>query len=459
MDEREFERACEEDLAIYNQIASLCEGLSDGRERAKVKHLRGLLERHRLVVAFDSRPITLALIRKMVEQPTLEVFVASGGRKTDQRAVQEAFKLGANTEAALALCSNSMSEGVNLQQASAVVHLDMPSVVRIAEQRVGRIDRMDSPHDSVESWWPKDAPEFALSSDEKLDERLDLVGDILGANVSLPLEGGEPRVVRVEDFVKEMEEDERAQIELLDDAFSPVRDLVEGERALVDALTYSLLRKSEAKVLSAVAVVRSSTPWGFFTLPGTARSAPRWMFFEPSGGGLQTALEDVAQSLRARLGGVEDVDLDGHAVEVMEALLGEIEKRSRLLLPRRKQRALEQMKVVLIRYAKVARREQDEERSAVVDRLLGFVEGDGRIDLDELAERWLGAIRPRWRKTIESDARSSRRGGLRRLQGLVRTLEHEPLSTDELMAVRDGVRVAKPIAERVVAAIVGVPED
>ncbi len=457
IEEHRFERACEEDRETYDKIAGLCEELSDDRERAKVKLLRRLLERHRLVVAFDSRPITLALIRKMVEQPKLEVFVASGGRKADQRAVQEAFKLGANTQAAVALCSNAMSEGVNLQQASAVVHLDMPSVVRIAEQRVGRIDRMDSPHDSVESWWPKDAPEFALSSDERLDERLDLVGDILGANVSLPFEDGEPRVVRAEDFVKEMEEDERAQIELLDDAFSPVRDLVEGERALVDARTYAMLRKSEAKVLSAVAVVRSSTPWGFFALPGTTRSAPRWMFFEPSSGELNTALEDVAQALRSRLVGVDDVELDGRAVEVMETLLREIDKRSRSLLPRRKQRALEQMKAVLDRYATAARRGQDEERTAIVACLLGFVQGDGRIDLDELAERWLAATRPRWREAIESGGRRRRRGRLRRLQGLVQTLVREPLSTDALAAVRDGVRVAKPIAERVVAAIVGVP--
>ncbi|MEX1369263.1 MAG: helicase-related protein [Nannocystaceae bacterium] len=457
VDDDEFDRACKEDLEFYERIALLCDELSDGRERAKVRHLRSLLERHGLVVAFDSRPITLALVRKLVEQPKLEVFVASGGRKTDQRAVQEAFKLGAKTRAALALCSNSMSEGVNLQQASAVVHLDMPSVVRIAEQRVGRIDRMDSPHDRVESWWPKDAPEFALSSDEKLDERLDLVGDILGANVNLPFEDDEPRVVRAEDFVKEMEQDERAQIELLDDAFSPVRDLVEGKHALVEAGTYALLRKSEAKVLSAVAVVRSPSPWGFFTLPGTGRSAPRWMFYDPSKGELKTALEDVALALRSRLVDVEDVDLDGHAVGVMETLLGEIEQRSRSLLPRRKQRALEQMKTVLERYSKAARREQDDERGIVVDRLLGFVEGDGRIDLDELAERWLAAIRPRWREAIESGGRRSRRGGLKRLQGLVRTLVREPLSTDVLIGVRDGVRVAKPIAERVVAAIVGVP--
>lgn len=459
LDPKEHARACEEEQALYEELVALCEKLSSGRERAKAKHLKRLLERHGLVVAFDSRPITLAVMRKLVERRGLEVFLASGGRKADQRAVQRAFTLGADTSSALALCSNSMAEGINLQQASAVVHLDMPSVVRIAEQRVGRIDRMDSPHDSVESWWPKDAVEFALSSDEKLDERLDLVGDILGANVSLPLEVDAPHVVDTEDFVKEMEEDERNQIELLDDAFSPVRDLVEGETALVDATTYAAVRKSKAKVLSAVAVVRSSCAWGFFALPGSSRSAPRWMFFEPGDSGqLNTALEDVAAAVRVRLHDAEDARLDQHAVEIMENLLDDIQRRARLLLPRRKQRALEQMTTVLEAYRRQARKARDDERTAVVEQLLGFVEGDARIDLDELAERWLAAIRPRWRETLENNGRRGRRSGLRRLAGLVPGLKRTPLTFTELVGIRDGVRLARPIAERVVAAIIGVPE-
>jgi hypothetical protein len=451
-------KACEEERALYEQIADLCERLSDGRERAKAELLHGLLGKHQMVVAFDSRPITLAVMRKLVERAGLEVFLASGGRKKDQRAVQEAFKLGSSKGSALALCSNSMSEGVNLQQASAVVHLDMPSVVRIAEQRVGRIDRMDSPHDRVESWWPKDAKEFALSSDEKLDERLDLVGDILGANVSLPVDDDEPRVVATEDFVREMEEDERHQIELLDDAFSPVRDLVEGEHALVEATTYAALRKSKARVLSAVAVVRSKSPWGFFTLPGSASAAPRWMFFDAEVPELRTALEDVAAELRARLVDVEDLALDQHAVEVMEELLQQIQRRARSLLPRRKQRALEQMQVVLEDYRRKATKGGDDERRAVAEQLLAFAEGDGRIDLDELVELWLAAIRPRWREALGSPARR-RRGSLRRLESLVPELKSKPLTLEELSEIRDRVRLAKPIAERVVAAIVGVPPD
>ena len=50
---------------------------------------------------------------------------------------------------------------------SAVVLLYLPAVVRIAEQRIGRIDRMNSPHDQVEIFFPDDHPEFALKTDRK----------------------------------------------------------------------------------------------------------------------------------------------------------------------------------------------------------------------------------------------------------------------------------------------------
>ena len=57
----------------------------------------------------------------------------------------------------IALCSDAMNEGINLQGGSAVVQFDMPTTLRVAEQRVGRVDRMDSPHDRIEVFWPADS--------------------------------------------------------------------------------------------------------------------------------------------------------------------------------------------------------------------------------------------------------------------------------------------------------------
>ena len=449
--------ACEQERTTYREIAELCAQLSDGRERAKAEHLRRLLESHRLVVAFDSRPITLAVIRKLVDADDVNVLLATGGDRGGQRRVRDAFELGSEQTRTLALCSNSMSEGINLQQASAVVHLDMPSVVRIAEQRVGRIDRMDSPHDRVESWWPKDAPEFALSSDEKLDERLDLVEAILGSNVTLPSQA--PEVVNPEDFVAQMEEDERRQLELLDDAFSAVRDFVEGPNALVSPELYASIRKSSAKVLAAVAVVRSDTVWGFFALESTPRSAPRWLFVDPAaadGRVVITALDEVAARLRERLREPSDIELDEAAVGVMHMLLDHVQQHAASLLPRRKQRALEQMHTVLQAYRKAAKQEEDALRANLAERLHALAQGHDRADLEELVESWLAAIRPRWREALRHPGRGGRRSRLRRLSGLTPRLIADPLPTQTLRAIADRARVAPPLGERIVAAIVGV---
>jgi hypothetical protein len=451
----DFERACDEELDKYERIAELCDRLSDGRERAKVRCLHRRVAEHGLVVAFDSRPITLCLLRDMLADGDLEVHVATGGRRAEQRAVQQGFGLGSPSRRAIALCSNSMAEGINLQQASAIVHLDMPSVVRIAEQRVGRIDRMDSPHAQIESWWPRDAEEFALSSDEKLGARLELVGDLLGANVELPDDLDDPRIVRPEDLQHEMQEQQERQLELLDDAFTPVREFVEGTSALVAPEIYAVLRKSKAKVLSSIAVVGAARPWGFFTIPGTPQSAPRWIFVDGATGNVTTELEDVALRLRERLPGATDAALDHRAMQTLEALLERLQAKALELLPRRKQRALGQLRVVLDRYERRAAKAGDLERLAVVRPLMGLLADDDRIDLDELSEAWLSTIRPRWRAALHERGRKPTR--LRRLDSLASGLIERPLGTDELRRLRDTVRVAKPLAERIVAAIVGVP--
>jgi hypothetical protein len=159
-------------------------------------------------------------------------------------------------------------EGINLQRASAIIHLDMPSVVR---QRVGRIDRMDRLHGDIESWWPRDAPEFALAADERLAARLELVGDVLDANLQLPSDDSDPAIVPPESIEEEMREQEARQVELLDDAFAPVRNLVDGPKALIESEVYGALRTSKARVVSSVAAVRANSPWVFLTLPGTGR--------------------------------------------------------------------------------------------------------------------------------------------------------------------------------------------
>ena len=249
--------ACERDASNYAAILDLVMRLSDQRERRKAAHLVGLLKNHQLVLAFDGRPITLAVVRQLIEEMAdkVSVIVATGDADSERASAMETFRLGSTKKRTIGLCSDSLSEGVNLQQASVLVHLDMPTVVRIAEQRVGRVDRMDSPHEVIEAWWPEDAPEFALSTDERFIERYETVESLLGSNMPLPdamQRHGVP--VSTEKVIEDFER--QAEIGAWDgiqDAFEPVRQLVQGRTGLVPHDVYEQYRHISARVLSRVA--------------------------------------------------------------------------------------------------------------------------------------------------------------------------------------------------------------
>lgn len=405
---------CEHDSAIYAEIHSLVFKLSGQRERRKAEHLVGLFDRHALVLAFDRRPITLAVIRQEIHElaPKTKVVLATGDADSERATAMDLFQLGSTAKRLIGLCSDSLAEGVNLQQASALVHLDMPTVVRIAEQRVGRIDRMDSPHTVIEAWWPEDAPEFALSIDERFIERYETVESLLGSNMPLPesmQRNGKPIDPRT--LIEEYEKQEaKGAWDGIQDAFEPVRGLVQGEAALVDEKTYEHYRKITARVLSRVSVVKARTPWAFFCLTGGAFGAPRWVLLPGHTDEPVTELGMVCEALRERLTPeTNDLPLDEKGAQELSRFLTRLVAAERILLPRRKQRALEEMRIIIGELATVASRES---RQADVEHLKDIIDMLDRNrphyqpDWDEVAGRWLDVIRPVWFEMLAQRKRS-----------------------------------------------------
>jgi superfamily II DNA or RNA helicase len=410
--------ACERDAGIYREIADLVRDLSDDRIRAKAEHLEELFGVHDLVMAFDSRPITLSFLHRQFEgigrSHGPEVFVAAGASDSEKRRINNAFAIGGDADitSALALCTNAMSEGVNLQRASAIVHLDMPSVIRDAEQRVGRVDRMDSPYDEIEVWWPDDADEFALKSDETFVRRHKTVKDLMGSNFALPdklqevqenLESDETITAReMDERLNALEADDWDGIR---DAFAPVRSIFEGEDALIDRKLYEKMMDSEAHVVSRVGLVESEQLWAFFTVSGGERGAPRWVLMDGLDGDLETQLSEVVDELRARLGPeTENLDMTRRASELLEEFVGRLEEREEDLLPNRKQSALDSMRKVLGESTFPELR-----RSKYYTRLLKIIrrsDDSEYYDLEEVAERWLELLRPVRRELVREEGRS-----------------------------------------------------
>ncbi|MGD8310759.1 MAG: SNF2-related protein, partial [Chromatiales bacterium] len=395
--------ACDADREIYARIYALLRQMSDARELAKAALLLELIERHELLLAFDRSPITLAGIRRHIAAlaPEQRVIIATGDPGSERVQVLREFRPGSASKRIIGLCSDSLSEGVNLQQASCMVHLDMPSVVRIAEQRAGRVDRMDSPHESIEAWWPQDAPEFALSSDEHFVERYETVDSLLGSNMPLPgemLPGGSAPV-RAEAVIQEYEtQAERTQWDDIHDAFEPVRALVEGERSLVGPAAYEAFRGAKADVQSRVSVVRAGRPWAFFCLAGGTFRAPHWILFPSLSGRAVTELGEVCRHLRERLSpDTEDLAMGKTAAGVLDGFIARLADAERALLPRKKQRALVEMEQVLKHFLEAASDRRDQEAVDHYDAILRMIRpagGPQQPDWDEVAGRWLDLIRP-----------------------------------------------------------------
>lgn len=466
-------QACAEEIQVYERIAQLAREISDAREQAKTQLLFDLLESHKIVIAFDSHLITLSdFQRRLNQHGNCEIVIATGGNEAERNRANNLCQLGSNASRVVILCSDAMSEGLNLQQASTVVHLDMPTVVRVAEQRIGRVDRMDSPHPTIEVFWSKDSPEFAPSTDERFFERHLFVSELIGANMLLPEDivpasMRREAIVTPETIIEELESAAAAdeQWDGLQDAFTPVRNLISGEQALISEAVYEEIQLSKAKVFSSVSVVEAKYPWGFFCLAGGKWGAPRWVYFDTPKSNPLTDLEEISQWLRRHLNDdVERSNFDERAAALLARFLDQIAKTESLLLPQKKQRALQEMKLVLQEYEKSAIRSRDREREALVRSLRQLVESSDAsqvpdskeavaVDLNAVAERWLDVIRPVWYKHLTH----RRRNRPLRLRDIRNDLIDNPIETEKLDEAFNANFGMPPIDERIVAAIIGVP--
>jgi hypothetical protein len=403
--------ACHVDRDIYQKIYRLVQEMSDHRENRKAEQLARLAEHYNLILAFDSRPITLALIRKLLRArcpAEVKIAIATGDAASQRSDVLKIFGTPGITGRWIGLCSDSLSEGVNLQQAQVVVHLDMPSVVRIAEQRVGRVDRLDSPHKKIYAFWPNDAEEFALTSDARFIERYETVESLLGSNMPLPedmLEAA-PTPLRTEEVIKAFEQEtSREPWDGIEDAFAPVRALVSGDGAIVPSDVYEHYRKITARVLSRVSLVAAESPWAFFCSAGPS-GVPRWIMLPNRMGSPITNLANVCEELRLRLfGEIVDLKMNEKGAKYLDEFLTQLSRAERSFLPRRKQRAIEELEIVLKSYLKAAAKDQRSDEVQMYDgilRMLKTPNAQRQPDWHEVAARWLDIIRPAWYERLRS---------------------------------------------------------
>lgn len=459
-----FIEARDADIEIYNRIRGCLAQMDDSRELAKLRLLDSLFvnEEKLGVLAFDRHPATLMWLNHLADQHGLlssaKCLTATGSSsKTDRKAVNDHLDNENHLDSNLVVfCSDAMSEGYNLQNASVVVHLDMPSVVRLVEQRIGRVDRMDSVHPCVRVYWPQDHAAFALRADDRLIERFEANALLLGSNFRLPDAMQTSPDSRISDEYRSIlaaAELEEISWDGISDAFAPVRSLLGGE-GLVPWEYYEAI--SDANETGTwMSAVTSMTNWAFFCISGTEFGAPKWVLFTDSQDEALVDLADIADFLSSNLD--PNTEDEQHALYsdtcygAITHYLARLDKLERDLLPRRKQVALREMTLVL----KAWRRGLDEDETLFYNKLLSVLEGtvstQRAVNWSLLADYWLELIRPVWYDALKT-ARGKRAILLEELRS---TLISHPLPFEQVRARFVSIPDTTPIKDRVAACIIG----
>lgn len=188
--------------AIERVLAAMRGTVDPDDERASV--LEGICAAHpgERVIAFCQYAETVNALRtRLARRPGVAALTAAGARIASGRVSRDAVLSQFTPSAAcgqavkrteridLLVTTDLLSEGLNLQQASVVVHLDLPWNPARLEQRVGRVRRLGSRFDTVTVYTiaPPAPANHLLSLEQRLREKIRLAQRTVGiAGLILP---------------------------------------------------------------------------------------------------------------------------------------------------------------------------------------------------------------------------------------------------------------------------------
>jgi len=167
-------------------------------------------------------------------------------------------------------------------------------------------------------------------------------------------------------------------------------------------------------------------------------------------------LREVVTALRFRLPDeVEDLPPSHSAGCELTRMLVRLTQMERLLLPRKKQRALEQMTTVLPRWAKQPGWVRSSAQADEINTLLEVLESSGKgecPDWGQLADAWLDLVRPAWSRYLDHGGRKATMTRLRHLQ---KELLAEPIPAQRVIERISGIAMRQTWEERIVACVLG----
>jgi len=249
----EIERAVQEDIETLNNLLEELEKIAPEQDD-KLNTLKRLLSgelRGKKVVVFSYFKDTARYLYRQLREDV--EFIQRAGLSLERMSIIDSdvtpeerrdriyrFAPKANKvpiqperEIQLLISTDVLSEGQNLQDADTIVNYDLHwNPVRMV-QRIGRLDRIGSPHDTVHvyNFFPEDALERLLRLMERLYSKLDAINRAVGLDASVLGEKPNPQ-----DF-NTIRRIAREEIEVIDE-LEKESELIVGEFILQDLMEF-----------------------------------------------------------------------------------------------------------------------------------------------------------------------------------------------------------------------------
>jgi SNF2 family DNA or RNA helicase len=162
---------------------------TDSKFQRLVQHLNEFLKRRDSVIVFTQYTDTMDFLRDKLRQvygAQVACYSGRGGEKWDGKSwsgtskenIKTAFR--EHTEVKILLCTESASEGLNLQTCGVLINYDMPWNPMRVEQRIGRIDRIGQVYARVwvRNYFYDETVEATIY--QRLDDRIGSFENVVG---------------------------------------------------------------------------------------------------------------------------------------------------------------------------------------------------------------------------------------------------------------------------------------
>ncbi len=155
------------------------------------------LKKEKLIIFTESKETAEYLLEKISSQVDSGVIYFSGhsNEATRERIISnfDARAYNPKDDYRILVTTDVLAEGVNLHRSRIVINYDIPWNPTRMMQRVGRVNRIDSPFDSIHTYnfFPSDEGDDAIKLKEAAEAKIEAFIEMLGADARLLTDGEE----------------------------------------------------------------------------------------------------------------------------------------------------------------------------------------------------------------------------------------------------------------------------